>query len=189
METVARKIAPAWMHEPITAEQYEAMSPDECRDIEIVDGMVHMSPSPLPFHNDIAVAIRNGLHSAGQPEWRASTDLDLRLRDIPLLNRRPDVIVYRAGTPRDRAVPLAAVLAVVEVVSPGSELIDRREKPAEYADAGIPYYWRVETVGEQPVVHTYALDEATHSYRDTGIFNGVVKTRLAFPVELDLTAV
>lgn len=37
---------------------------------------------------------------------------------------------------------------------------------------GIPYYWRVETVGEQPVVHTYALDEATHSYRDTAIFNG-----------------
>jgi len=189
METVAQKIAPAWMHEPITAEQYEAMSPDECRDIEIVDGMVHMSPSALPRHNNLARAIANGLENSGRPEWRTTTDVDLRLRDIPLLNRRPDVVVYRSGTDEDHQLPLDAVLAVVEVVSPGSELVDRREKPAEYADAGIPYYWRVETVGEQPVVHTYALDEATHSYRDTGIFNGVVKTRLAFPVELDLTTV
>jgi Uma2 family endonuclease len=112
---------------------------------------------------------------------------DLRLCEDPLLDRQPDVVVYAARTSRDRTIPVAAVLAAVEVVSPGSETADRREKPADYAEAGIPFYWRVEIVGGQPIVHTYALDQAAKVYRDTGAFNGVVKTRLTFPVEIDLT--
>lgn len=38
-------IAPAWMHEQITAEQYETWSEEQCAGIEIVDGMVVVSPA------------------------------------------------------------------------------------------------------------------------------------------------
>lgn len=179
----------AWMFSQIGAEQYDEMPAEQCRDIEIVDGMVHVSPSPIPLHNDVARHIADAIDEGGKPGWRTVLDADLRLRDIPLLNRRPDLMVYAADTPRDRRIPVEAVLAVVEVVSPGSESTDRIAKPAEYAAAGIPFYWRVEIVAGEPIVHTYALDEASGGYRDTGTFNGTVKTRLSFPVEIDLTEV
>jgi hypothetical protein len=114
-------------------------------------------------------------------------DVDLRLRDIPLLNRQPDVIVYAADTPRNRRIPVTAVLAVVEIVSAGSESTDRVVKPLEYAAAGIPYFWRVEIKNDEPILHTYALDKNAGVYRSTGVFDGVVKIDLGFPVEIDLT--
>jgi Uma2 family endonuclease len=177
------------MHEQISAEQYDAMPEELCRNIEIVDGMVHMSPSPTPFHNDIALHIANVVRAAGKPAWRTTLDVDLRLRDIPLLNRQPDVIVYAADTPRNRRIPLSAVLAVVEIVSPGSESTDRVVKPLEYAAAGIQYFWRVEIKNDEPIVHTYTLDKDAGTYRSTGVFEGVVKSSLGFPVEIDLTDV
>jgi Uma2 family endonuclease len=41
-------------------------------------------------------------------------------------------------------IPSDAVTAVVEIVSPSTVSIDRAVKPAMYAEAGIPVYWRVE---------------------------------------------
>ncbi|WP_194895733.1 Uma2 family endonuclease [Catenulispora pinisilvae] len=179
----------SWMHEQISAEQYDAMPEELCRNIEIVDGMVHVSPKPTPFHNDVARWIANSIEAAGRPTWRTTTDVDLRLRDIPLLNRQPDVLVYKADTPRNRRIPLEAVLAVVEIVSPGSESTDRVHKPLEYAAAGIRFYWRVEINAGTPVVYTYELDRRTNTYSGTGIFEDTVKANLGFPVEIDLTDV
>jgi Uma2 family endonuclease len=45
-------------------------------------------------------------------------------------------------------------MLVVEVVSPSTRRRDRIEKPAGYADAGVPHYWRI----EQNPVHMYAYD-------------------------------
>jgi Uma2 family endonuclease len=36
------------------------------------------------------------------------------------------------------------VALAIEIVSKGSERIDRWLKPVEYAEAGIPLFWRVE---------------------------------------------
>lgn len=185
----AQTIDYSWMHEQISAEQYDAMPEELCRNIEIVDGMVHASPSPTPFHNDVALHIANAVRAAGRPHWRTTLDVDLRLRDIPLLNRWPDVLVYAADTPRDRRIPVSSVLAVVEIVSPGSESTDRIMKPLEYAAAGIRFYWRVEVSAGTPVVYTYELDQRTGTYSGTGIFEDTVKTDLGFPVEIDLTDV
>jgi hypothetical protein len=38
-------IAPAWMRQQITAEQYDSWSEEQCEGIEIVDGMVVVVPS------------------------------------------------------------------------------------------------------------------------------------------------
>ena len=100
--------------------------------------------------------------------------------------RAPDVLVYAADAPSHGRVPLDKVLAVVEVVSPGSETTDRVVKPLEYAEAGIPYYWRVENAEDEPVVHTYKLDRAAGVYRATGVHEAEVKRDLGFPVRIDL---
>jgi hypothetical protein len=43
---------------------------------------------------------------------------------------------------------------VVEVVSPGSRKADKLDKMAEYADAGIPFYWLVWLSGD----HVLSID-------------------------------
>lgn len=49
------------------------------------------------------------------------------------------------------------VLLVIEVMSPGSEVLDRKVKPAEYARARVPHFWRVDRDGSAVTVHLYQL--------------------------------
>jgi Uma2 family endonuclease len=180
-------IPPFWMHDLVSAADYDSWPEERCDGIEIMDGMVVVSPRPSKRHNWVATLIAVALNSAGQPEWRAGTDFDVRLRDVPLLNRNPDVIVYRADSIDVTPTRPQHVLLVAEVVSPGSETIDRKIKPDEYADAGIQYYWRVEDVASGiPVVHTYVLDPAARVYRPTEVFTGLVKAIAPLNVEIDL---
>jgi Uma2 family endonuclease len=186
----AEAIAPWWMHEQITAEQYDSWSEEQCAGIEIVDGMVVVSPSASKRHNRIAKVLAVALEAAAGDEWNANTNFDLRLQDVPLLNRRPDVIVYRADTLDITPTRPEHVLMVVEVVSPGSETTDRKVKLDQYAKAGIQFYWRVEqALTGVPLVYTYVLDMASDTYRDAGVYTGVVKAVAPFPVSIDLTVI
>ena len=53
------------------------------------------------------------------------------------------------------------VVIAVEVVSPGTRKRDRFEKPIEYANAGIPHFWRI----EQDPVHIYAYELTDGAYQ------------------------
>ncbi|MGA5301729.1 Uma2 family endonuclease [Nucisporomicrobium flavum] len=184
----AEMVPPAWMHEQVTAEQYATWTEEQCAGIEIVDGMVLVSPSASKRHNRLARLLANALDDAAGPDWNADTDFDVRLQDVPLNNRRPDVTVYRADTLDVSPTRPEHVLLVVEVVSPGSETTDRIVKADQYARAGIRFYWRVEqTPTGAPLVYTYVLDPATGRYRDGDIFAGTVKVAAPFPVDVDLS--
>jgi Uma2 family endonuclease len=180
-------IAPAWMHEPITAEQYDSWSEEQCAGIEVVDGMVVVSPSASKRHNRLVKMIAVALEAAAGPGWNADFDFDVRLQDVPLTNRRPDVAVYRADTIDVMPARPEHLLLVVEVVSPGSETTDRIVKAEQYATAGISYYWRVEQPpAGVPVVHTHVLDPASSAYRAGPVFTGLVQATAPFPVTIDL---
>ncbi|UQU65748.1 Uma2 family endonuclease [Couchioplanes caeruleus] len=186
----AEMVAPAWMHEQVTAEQYATWTEEQCAGIEIVDGMVLVSPSASKRHNRLARLLANALDSAAGPDWNADTDFDVRLQDVPLNNRRPDVTVYRADALDVSPTRPEHVLLVVEVVSPGSETTDRIVKADQYAKAGIQFYWRVEqTPTGAPLVYTYVLDPATGRYRDGDIFAGVVRVAVPFSVDVDLSRI
>jgi Uma2 family endonuclease len=155
----------------LTAEQYDALPENELR--ELVDGVIRIMASPTMGHQNVAGDLRYLLDKLGRPVgYRATGPLEVKLR--PNRRRNPDVVVV-PGTSFDRKAcrvePRVVVLAV-EVVSPGSETDDRREKPFEYAEGEIPHYWRVELEPEL-VIHTYRLDGSR--YRDTGAF-GVGET-------------
>ncbi|MFJ9545979.1 Uma2 family endonuclease [Streptomyces erythrochromogenes] len=183
----AEMVAPAWMHEQITAEQYDSWSDEQCAGIEIVDGMVVVSPSASKRHNRLARILANALEAAAGPDWNADTDFDVRLQDVPLTNRRPDVVVYRADTIDITPTRPEHVLLVVEVVSPGSETTDRIVKVDQYAKSGIPFYWRIEQAATGvPLMYTYVLDLATRTYRDGDVFTSLVKVSAPFPLEVDL---
>ncbi len=183
-------VAPAWMHEQVTAEQYAGWTEEQCAGIEIVDGMVVVSPSASKRHNRLARLLANALDAAAGPEWNADTDFDVRLQDAPLNNRRPDVIVYRAETIDVTPTRPEHVLLIVEVVSPGSETTDRVVKADQYAKAGIAFYWRVEQAATGlPLIYTYVLDPGTGRYRDGDVLTGVVKVTAPFSLEVDLSRV
>ncbi|NEC05460.1 Uma2 family endonuclease [Streptomyces sp. SID7909] len=183
----AEMVTPEWMHTQISATQYDSWSEEQCAGIEIADGMVVVSPSASKRHNRLARILANALDTTAGPDWNADTDFDVRLQDVPLTNRRPDVTVYRAETIDLTPTRPEHVLLVVEVVSPGSETTDRIVKVDQYAKAGIPFYWRIEQAATGvPIVYTYVLDPATKTYRDGEMFTGTLKATAPFPVTVDL---
>jgi Uma2 family endonuclease len=100
---------PDWMvrsGEGLTVADYEALPEEVSRQIEIVDGAVVVSPSPPRAHQHIAHNLVATLKAVVSAKHTAVGDVDLRLRDIPLLNRRPDVVVYDASLPDDDPVEL-----------------------------------------------------------------------------------
>ena len=91
-------------HQPeqMTAEEYEALPEDISKMIEIVDGNVVFCESPTRDHQRAGRRLANLIEqharsamSRGYECLEVNIGVDLRLRDIPLCNRRPDVIVYK----------------------------------------------------------------------------------------------
>ncbi|WP_218040219.1 Uma2 family endonuclease [Actinomadura sp. WMMB 499] len=163
--------------QPVTAEEYEALPEDICRMIEVVGGQVIFSEAPTPRHRRagrrLAQLIEKHARRAmerGHGCLEVDTDIDLRLQDVPLLNRRPDVVLYRC-IDHDNRERLRAehVALVVEIVSPGSEVADSMDKLSEYGKASIAHYWIVRLDGQGiSIIERYRLDTATRCYKHTG---------------------
>ncbi|SFS33505.1 Uma2 family endonuclease [Saccharopolyspora flava] len=184
---------PDWMVLPpggLSAAEYEALPEEACRRIEIVDGAIVVTPAPRRLHQTIARRLANELEHAAGPEFAVDTDIDLRLRDVPLLNRRPDVVLYDATLPDDVVLRPQHVALVVEVMSPGSVTADQTDKPAEYAAAGIEHFWRIESEPQDDrklTVFRYRLDPTTRAYVSAGVDTAdiAVSTPVTLKVELE----
>ncbi len=149
----------------LTAEEYDALPENRYR--ELVDGVIQVMATPNGRHQYIASELRHALDRLGRPRFRAIEAIEIRLEGV--MRRIPDLVIVPAehyDSDRSRYWPHQVLLAV-EVVSPGSETLDRREKPAEYAEAGIPFFWRIEQTPDL-VVHAFRL--RGERYQPTGEF-------------------
>jgi len=163
--------------------------PEGCR-VEVLDGALIVNPSSLPIHQRIARRLAAALEPQFGEDWQLELDIDVLLAENPLDYLAPDLVVF------DRAVPLTTrpirreqVLLVVEVVSRGSRREDRGAKPIAYAEAGIPHFWRVESLASGALataVHTFELAPGATEYHGTGIHHGKLNTDLGWPVAIDL---
>jgi Uma2 family endonuclease len=180
---------PEWMltlpEEGVTAEEYDRMPAELCRRIEIVDGSIIVSPSATPRHNRIARLLANALEEAAPSPWQVTTDVDLRIADVPLHNRRPDVLVFTGDPDRLPIRPQQVILAV-EIMSKGSVNADRLDKPAEYATAGIAHYWRVEREDAGLIVYSHILNPTTRTYASSAAHSALLKVEHPFPVAIEL---
>ncbi len=61
------------MHEQVTAEPYDACSKEQCVGIEIVDGMVVVSPGASKRHNQLIKILVVALEAAAGAGTRTST--------------------------------------------------------------------------------------------------------------------
>jgi Uma2 family endonuclease len=185
--------------ERLTAAQYEELPEELCRSIEVVDGYIVYCEAPTPEHQRAGRRLANLLEGAARKAMTeghecldVDTDVDVRLRDLPLLNRRPDVVLYRS-LERDQRLYGQDVVLMVEIVSPGSQTQDTADKVMEYAQAGIPHYWIVwiDTVGVSQI-ELYRLDRATSAYKHVGTVmreeRSVPRLEVPVPVEIDWDA-
>nr|BFE76415.1 hypothetical protein GCM10020092_097160 [Actinoplanes digitatis] len=75
--------------------------------------------------------------------------------------RISDLTLWSAPQARSVWLPLTDLLLAVEIVSPGSAVMDEVVKVREYAAAGIPRYWMVERDAAQTVtLHVLGADGA-----------------------------
>ena len=98
----------------------------------------------------------------------------------------PDVMVHRAEVGLDRHYLMPGdVTIVVEIVSPSTRRRDRFDKPFVYADAGIPYFWRIE---QNPVhVYAYRLDNGIYKQQAQSADELVLDE--PFPIRLPISAI
>jgi Uma2 family endonuclease len=149
----------------LTGQEYDALPENALR--ELVDGVIRMMVTPTWRHQFVVRELAHRLDVLGRPKFRAGGPIEVRFADTH--RRNPDVAVVTQEEYHkleSRVLPADVVLAV-EVVSQGSQTDDRREKPFEYAEAGIPFYWRVE-LEPALAVHTFRLHFG--GYASTGVF-------------------
>lgn len=139
--------------------------PDDGRRYEIVDGTLLVSPAPSMRHD---VMLFNLLHElAAQLGQKFRVLGPAGLTFAPTNYRIPDLLVVDGSIDLWNAKHISPsdVTLAVEVVSPSSITTDRITKPAQYAAAGIPAYWRIET---DPLLTLTAYVLAEDVYAEVG---------------------
>ncbi|WP_430783312.1 Uma2 family endonuclease [Actinoplanes sp. G11-F43] len=118
---------------------------------EIVDGGLHVTPPPAPPHDAVVDSLVAVLRAAAPPGWWVCSRAGIAMEASDLV---PDVTVLRPRSSGSVWVDPDDVALVVEVEADETRWYDRLLKPAVYAAAGIPGYWRVES---GPVLRVCAL--------------------------------
>ncbi|MGX1545549.1 Uma2 family endonuclease [Streptomyces adustus] len=124
---------------------WEEMEWPEGSKVEIIEGIITVSPAPAYRHNLIAARIQRRLYSVIPEDWEVFQTLAIAVPSrLGMLI--PDIVVapVREGADTDTHIPAALAELVVEVTSKSNSRHDRISKPAAYATAGIPLYLLVD---------------------------------------------
>lgn len=125
--------------------------------LELVDGEIAVSPSPIPRHSYTVIALGTILknHVDRQQSGEVLMDVDTLFGEHDV--RRPDIFYFtnaRRHFIGEKAIEGPPDLAV-EVISPGTERSDRRDKFKLYAAGKVKHYWIVDPA--QRTIEAYAL--------------------------------
>jgi Uma2 family endonuclease len=159
--------------------------PEDGRRRELIDGVLIVPPTPSTAHQTLSALLMVALRRAAPKELSATQGVEVRVNKRRSLV--PDVLVVTADAAArnpSHFAPHEVVLAV-EIVSPGSITMDRFAKPALYAEACIPWYWRIEMT-EGIEVHTYRLETVRTAYVETGLFTTVIDLDEPWPIKLPI---
>ncbi|MFB9237510.1 Uma2 family endonuclease [Plantactinospora siamensis] len=168
-----------------TTDDLDAL-PEDGRRRELLDGVLLVSPSPTMVHQIIAGRLMVALEEDCPDDLAVGQAVEIRIsRKRSFI---PDVLVVTAVAAERRPAkfePHEVVLAV-EIVSEGSQAMDRLTKPGLYAKVGIPFYWRIEIEDGEVVVYTHKLDPVDELYTQTGRWTKFVDTGEPFPMNLSI---
>jgi Uma2 family endonuclease len=153
--------------------------PDDAPRVELRDGVMIVVPSPTGRHQNIGNLLWYWFRQNAAAEFEPFTAVGVAvsLQDT----FEPDVVLLRRPVNDTNHFYLAEqVLIAVETVSRSTRKRDRLEKPAEYAAAGIPHYWRI----EQDPLHVFAYDLVGGRYELAADSTEVLRLSKPFDIEL-----
>lgn len=180
--------APGTIHGAWTADDLETLPEDGLR-YEIIDGLLFVSPSPIPLHQRIAFRVARLLDDvcpAGHEVLPAP--VDWRVDEHTVVE--PDVVVVPLPSGKTRFVerPLVAV----EVLSRSSRRIDRTVKFDVFEGAGVPQYWVIDPGGASfgnpdrpPSVEVFDLVDGEYSLQVRAVGDDTVT--VSGPLDLTVT--
>ncbi|WP_188190056.1 Uma2 family endonuclease [Nonomuraea sp. SYSU D8015] len=165
--------------------------PESGERIELIDGSFLVSPVPMGLHALCAGGLRTILQVAAnavRPDLVVVETVNVRVGEEDGLI--PDVAVLPRDLVMSRMVvfPASEVLAVVEVVSPGSgnRRRDYEIKPPKYAKAGIKVFIRVELEGADiPCVEVLHLGQDGYEVITHAKAGETLTLTEPFPVSFD----
>lgn len=144
----------------LSTREWSALDREPFLHYEVAEGVLVMTPRPLPQHQRVAMKLAQLLEVQLEPDFIALTDVEIGLRTgARATHRAPDVTMTTPAVLaaiRPWMEPADAAL-VVEVVSPGSGNIDRVLKVHEYQTAGISAYLVVDL--ERHELIAFELDD------------------------------
>jgi Uma2 family endonuclease len=150
--------------------------------LELVDGEVAVSPSPNPSHSytDRALSAILYNHVTRNKLGRLYGDVDTIFGEYDV--RRPDLIFFAKG--REHLIGKQAMEGppdlCVEILSPSSVRIDRKDKFEQYAKGKVAHYWIVDP--DEKTVDGFSLSRG--KYRRTG--SGKNRDKISLPPFRDL---
>lgn len=163
---------------PISKEEWAAMESPNARRVELVDGVVVMTPAPGTRHQRAVLELAVLLRAACPPDLEvfvAPLDVDAGHTTVV----QPDVLVV----PRQSGERLADVpLLVVEVRSPATARYDDVVKRRVYAANGVLSYWLVDPYA--PSVTVLELDGGRYAERAAVAGDEEAAVTAPFPVTL-----
>ncbi len=174
---------PVFDHDgPWTEEDYLALPED--KRIELLDGSLLVSPYANSRHQRFSSRFWAAVDAVLQAGLEILETVNVRLASgrmfipdiVVLTNPGAEVVVYDA----------VDLLMVIEIVSRGNPLVDRVLKPQAYAEAGIPYYLRIEQEGPSAVAYRL-VDGRYVEYAAVAAGERLVLTE-PFALDVDLAA-
>jgi Uma2 family endonuclease len=167
-----------------TTDDLDALPTDGIRR-ELLDGVLLVSPSPTDILQVIAGRLMVALEATCPENLHVTQGVEVRLSHRRSLI--PDVLVTTDEAAQRRSAKYAPheVVLAVEIMSDTSVSMDRITKPALYAAAGIPYFWRIEA-HDGIVVLAYKIDPTQEIYRPAGTFADVIRVGEPWPIELPI---
>ena len=156
--------------------------------VELIGGHFKVTPAPSYAHQAISDELRLLLRQALRREERSDLVAvsALGISVVEGMGFVPDISVVPAQSDGTIKVAASEVLLAVEVVSPRTRKDDRMVKPEAYAQAGVPFYWRVEPMpGAPPAIFCFQFDKGEYA-ESAVVESGWPATVKAAPVDVDL---
>ena len=152
-----------------------AQWPDDGRRYELYDGEVVVVPAPVPRHQRAVLRIARILDEYARDHRGEAfgAPLDIVVSRFDLV--QPDVVYVgrerRSQIDLDRPLRFPPDLAV-ELLSPGTESIDRGRKMQLLARFGVPEYWLVDPY--EHTVEVYRLTDGAYQLTQRAVEGDVV---------------
>ncbi|MFE3630993.1 Uma2 family endonuclease [Streptomyces goshikiensis] len=166
--------------------------PEGCK-VEIIEGIITVTPAPANRHNYIAAVTQRALLAVLSEEWQVHQTLALAIPSrtalyIPDLVVVPTALLLESGD--EHFVPAAAAELAVEITSKSSIRHDRMVKPAAYAHAGVPLYLLVDCFAPGGPTITLYGEPKKDVYRvlQSGKFGETFHLPAPFGFDLDTSA-